>query len=65
MSADALTPITYVWHYVLARLVYDELVRPAIHGNLGAIVVICAVAGGCFLLGWRTGRPRPPRRRRV
>jgi len=65
MTASTLSPITYVWHYLLARLVYDELVRPVTRGHVGAILVICAVAAGAFLIGWRTGRARPARRGRA
>jgi hypothetical protein len=39
--------VTYLWHYVLARLVYDSLVRPIAHGEgvtvLLAIATVCAV----------------------
>jgi hypothetical protein len=36
--------ITYLWHYVLARLLYDDLVRPLIHAP-GAMAL--AVVGAC------------------
>jgi hypothetical protein len=50
MSAVAYVPLpVYLWHYVVARLVYDELVRPAIRGSagpelaLGAVLILIAV----------------------
>ena len=61
MIGLALTLITYIWHYVLARLVYDQLVRPAIHGRLTAILLICGVAGS-GLLAWRWWRRRRVKR---
>jgi len=63
VTTTALTLITYVWHYLVARLAYDELVRPLIHGQVPWAPLICVVAAGAFLIGWRVGRrPAPPRR---
>jgi uncharacterized protein (TIGR03382 family) len=35
--------VTYVWHYVVARLIYDQIVRPMLHGHVVgvAIAVVC------------------------
>ena len=38
MSAGATAFLTYLWHYVLARLLYDGVVRPLI---LGAALAAC------------------------
>jgi hypothetical protein len=54
----ALTLITYVWHYVVARLVYDQLLRPALHGHVIVPALICGVTLVAFLAGRWTGRRR-------
>jgi hypothetical protein len=46
MSSCAVTLLTYVWHYVVARLLYDDLVRPLISGSASAGVF----ALGCLLV---------------
>lgn len=63
MSADAVTLITYVWHYLTARLVYDQLVRPLSHGRGATTLLICGVAAVAFVLGRWTGRHAPHARR--
>ena len=41
MIALATTFLTYLWHYVVARLLYDALVRPlAIGGALIALLTL-------------------------
>ena len=36
--------VTYVWHYVVARLFYDDLVRPLIGSDrLAGIAVLTAI----------------------
>ena len=46
--------ITYLWHYLIARTIYDDLVRPLAHGNLSvALLVACAAAVG-FAAGRHT-----------
>jgi hypothetical protein len=51
MSPPAAELFTYVWHYVVARLLYDELFRPLARGRAGAVlfVVVC-VAAAVFVL---------------
>ena len=44
MIGLALTLITYIWHYALARLVYDQFIRPAFHGRLTAVLLLCGLA---------------------
>ena len=59
MSAPALTLITYVWHYVVARLLYDQLVRPLSRGHVSVALLICCLAAVAFLAGRRRARRRP------
>jgi hypothetical protein len=55
--------LTYVWHYLLARLLYDDLIRPLLHGGAAALVgAIACVAVAVWL--WRR-RVRRPRGRRI
>jgi len=58
MSTPATSFLTYLWHYMLARLLYDELVRPLAHGRVstGLVVAVVAVAG--FALISSSGRRR-------
>jgi len=53
MSASLLT---YVWHYLVARTLYDELLRPVLDGNLAAILLIACVGAAAFLVGRWTHR---------
>ena len=57
MSVPATAFVTYLWHYLAARLVYDELVRPLAHGHVPSALVLAAAAGGAgFALGHRARR---------
>jgi len=59
MSPEAITFITYLWHYVVARLVYDQVLRPLIHGHLSTALVVGVAAAGVLVTGkWRTSRRR-------
>jgi hypothetical protein len=43
--------LTYLWHYVVARTVYDDLLRPVLHGHVSrALPVICALTAA-FAIG--------------
>jgi hypothetical protein len=47
--------VTYLWHYVVGHLIYDELVRPLVHGNVAVFAVAAAGAAvAVYLLGRRT-----------
>ena len=36
--------LTYLWHYVFARTIYDHVIRPLLHGHAsGAVVLVCVV----------------------
>jgi hypothetical protein len=60
MSTAAML-ITYVWHYLIARLLYDELVRPLAGGDWPlALAMIAAIAG--LVLVRRALGQRGPRR---
>jgi hypothetical protein len=47
--------LTYLWHYLIARTLYDQVLRPLIHGRASAAVVLVLVAGA-FALGRITRR---------
>jgi len=49
--------ITYVWHYLLARLLYDDFVRPLARGRATAVLLACTcLAIGAFLQARRMRR---------
>jgi hypothetical protein len=56
MSAAAFTFLTYLWHYLVARLVYDQLVRPVLHGHISIVLLSCCVGGAAFLIGRWSGK---------
>lgn len=51
--------LTYLWHYLLARLMYDDLVRPLTRSGTAMVLLpLAIVAIVSFLLGRRSGRRR-------
>jgi hypothetical protein len=56
MSAPAVTLLTHVWHYLAARLVYDQLVRPVLSGDAARLAMLACVAALAFALGRRVRR---------
>jgi peptidoglycan/LPS O-acetylase OafA/YrhL len=54
---------TYLWHYLVARLLYDDLVRPLVEGRLLALLPLAAIAA-LALLAYRALRRTRSRRRR-
>lgn len=48
--------VTYLWHYLIARLLYDQLVRPLIHGRASALLFVVFVGLVAFLIGRLTRR---------
>jgi hypothetical protein len=57
MSACATAFVTYLWHYVVARLLYDDLVHPLSRGHAPVAFLVTAVAVGVvFALTRRGGR---------
>lgn len=47
----SVTFFTYLWHYLIARTIYDELLRPALHRTVTALVLVACLAAAAFLLG--------------
>ena len=59
MSASATAFVSYLWHYVVARLLYDDLVHPLSRGQVPTTFVVTAVAiGVVFGVTRRGGRRR-------
>jgi hypothetical protein len=56
MSVEAVSLLIYVWHYLVARMIYDQLVRPLAHGDAARLLVLACVAGSAFVLGRRRRR---------
>ena len=58
MTAPATAFLTYLWHYMLARLLYDEIVRRILHGLTPAVWLAVVVAAFVLVLarGRRRGR---------
>jgi hypothetical protein len=50
MITAATSLLVYLWHYVVARLAYDDLLRPLLHGHPDGIIVAGAVAIAVSLL---------------
>ena len=48
--------LTYLWHYLFARTIYDQLLRPLLHGHAPAALAIALVALVAFALGRMTRR---------
>ena len=46
--------VTYLWHYLLARAIYDELVRPLAHGDPQVLIFLGLLVGAAFALGRRS-----------
>jgi hypothetical protein len=36
--------VTYLWHYIVVRLIYDELVRPLAHGSPAGLMIALGCA---------------------
>ena len=43
MTAPASMFITYLWHYLVARVIYDEFLRPATHGHVIRVLLVLGV----------------------
>ena len=52
--------ITYLWHYLVARLLYDDIVRPLVHGRLTALLPLAGMIAVLLVLlsSGRRGRAR-------
>ena len=51
MSLVALSLLPYLWHYVVARLLYDQVVRPLSHGRVAGVVPVVLAGATGFLAG--------------
>jgi hypothetical protein len=59
MSPLAITFLTYVWHYILARLLYDDLVRPLARGDGTTVLLGVALTSAAVFVLRRRARRRP------
>ena len=56
MSPGAVSLLTYLWHYLVPRMLYDQLIRPLAHGDASGFALLLCVALGSFVLGRRARR---------
>jgi hypothetical protein len=47
---------TYVWHYLVARLLYVDLLRPLVRAHPAGLAVAAGIIACAFLIGRRRGR---------
>ncbi len=50
MTAPATMFVTYLWHYLVARLIYDGLLRPAAHGRPTGVLCVLVAMAVCALV---------------
>lgn len=50
--------VSYLWHYLAAREIYDEVLAPISRGHIGGLLMIVLIAVASFALGRRSGRRR-------
>lgn len=58
MTVFALTPVSYVWHYLVARMLYDQVLEPLERGQGSRLATLAVVAVVAFLLGRLRRRAR-------
>jgi hypothetical protein len=58
MSPPAVALLTYVWHYLIARTIYEQLIRPIERGNFSVVLLVACAAAVAFAAG-RLTRARP------
>jgi hypothetical protein len=46
--------VTYLWHYLAVRALYDDLLRPVAHGHPTALLAVGLIAAAFFVLGRRS-----------
>ena len=56
MIGPAVSLLTYVWHYLVARVFYDQLIGPVLHGDAARLAVLACVTALAFALGRRVRR---------
>ena len=52
--------ITYLWHYLAVRALFDELLRPLTHGDPAPLLLTGLLVAVAFLLGRRSTRRSGP-----
>jgi hypothetical protein len=50
--------ITYLWHYLAARTLYDQVLRPVTRGHPEVLLLIALIAAIAFAVGQRSSRRR-------
>ena len=50
------TLVSYLGHYLLARLIYDDLIRPLTRGDVSVVLVLAAIGGAVYALRRRSRR---------
>jgi hypothetical protein len=58
MTTASITLITYLWHYLVARTLFDQLLRPLERGDHARLLALVCVCGVGFLIGRITARRR-------
>ena len=58
MSLPSVSLVSYVWHYIVARTLYDQVVRTVSRGRASDALLVVLVAALAFLAGRLTGRRR-------
>lgn len=56
MSTGSIALITYLWHYLLARTIYERLLRPLGRGDVSGLILIAGIGALAFLIGRWSGR---------
>ena len=56
--APASAFVTYLWHYMLARFLYDELARPLVHGRVPIPLVVAVAIVAALAVTRAVGRRR-------
>jgi hypothetical protein len=46
--------VTYLWHYLAARAIYDDLLRPVTHGHPAPLLAVVLIGVVGFVLGRRS-----------
>jgi hypothetical protein len=57
-AQQAVTLLTYLWHYVVARTLYDHLLHPLVRGDFSAVVLVLGSGAVGFGLARATGGRR-------
>ena len=58
MTLAALPLITYLWHYLVARLLFDQLIRPIERSDGSRLLLLVCIGAAGFVVGRLTARRR-------